>query len=68
MRFAHLKTHHHCKRLIIVGKTGLGKSWLACALGHKASSTRERKRTRHAYTSNARSSHGARAHRNGEGS
>lgn len=22
--------------LIIVGKTGLGKSWLACALGHKA--------------------------------
>ena len=24
------------QNLIIVGKTGLGKSWLACALGHKA--------------------------------
>jgi DNA replication protein DnaC len=24
------------ENLIIVGKTGLGKSWLACALGHKA--------------------------------
>lgn len=24
------------QNLIIIGKTGLGKSWLACALGHKA--------------------------------
>ena len=24
------------ENLIVVGKTGLGKSWLACALGHKA--------------------------------
>ena len=24
------------ENLIIVGKTGLGKSWLACALAHKA--------------------------------
>jgi DNA replication protein DnaC len=24
------------ENLIIIGKTGLGKSWLACALGHKA--------------------------------
>ena len=25
--------HHH---LVVVGPTGIGKSWLACALGHKA--------------------------------
>ena len=24
------------QNLLIIGKTGLGKSWLACALGHKA--------------------------------
>jgi len=28
-----LREHHH---LVIVGPTGIGKSWLACALGHKA--------------------------------
>ena len=28
-----LREHHH---LVIIGPTGIGKSWLACALGHKA--------------------------------
>jgi len=28
-----LRDHHH---LVIIGPTGIGKSWLACALGHKA--------------------------------
>jgi DNA replication protein DnaC len=28
-----LRQHHH---LVVVGPTGIGKSWLACALGHKA--------------------------------
>jgi DNA replication protein DnaC len=28
-----LREHHH---LVMVGPTGIGKSWLACALGHKA--------------------------------
>lgn len=28
-----LREHHH---LAIIGPTGIGKSWLACALGHKA--------------------------------
>jgi DNA replication protein DnaC len=28
-----LRDHHH---LVVVGPTGIGKSWLACALGHKA--------------------------------
>jgi DNA replication protein DnaC len=28
-----LRDHHH---LLVVGPTGIGKSWLACALGHKA--------------------------------
>ena len=28
-----LHDHHH---LVVVGPTGIGKSWLACALGHKA--------------------------------
>jgi DNA replication protein DnaC len=28
-----IRDHHH---LIVVGPTGIGKSWLACALGHKA--------------------------------
>lgn len=28
-----VRDHHH---LVVVGPTGIGKSWLACALGHKA--------------------------------
>jgi DNA replication protein DnaC len=28
-----LREHHH---LVVIGPTGIGKSWLACALGHKA--------------------------------
>jgi len=28
-----IRDHHH---LVVVGPTGIGKSWLACALGHKA--------------------------------
>ena len=28
-----LRDHHH---LVVIGPTGIGKSWLACALGHKA--------------------------------
>jgi DNA replication protein DnaC len=28
-----VRDHHH---LVMVGPTGIGKSWLACALGHKA--------------------------------
>jgi DNA replication protein DnaC len=28
-----LREHHH---LVMIGPTGIGKSWLACALGHKA--------------------------------
>src|ERR1700755_3295219 len=28
-----IRDHHH---LALVGPTGIGKSWLACALGHKA--------------------------------
>ena len=28
-----VRDHHH---LVIVGPTGIGKSWLSCALGHKA--------------------------------
>jgi DNA replication protein DnaC len=28
-----VRDHHH---LLVVGPTGIGKSWLACALGHKA--------------------------------
>jgi len=28
-----LREHHH---LVMLGPTGIGKSWLACALGHKA--------------------------------
>jgi DNA replication protein DnaC len=28
-----VRDHHH---LMVVGPTGIGKSWLACALGHKA--------------------------------
>jgi DNA replication protein DnaC len=28
-----LRDHHH---LVMIGPTGIGKSWLACALGHKA--------------------------------
>jgi DNA replication protein DnaC len=28
-----LRQHHH---LVVVGPTGIGKSWLACALGHQA--------------------------------
>jgi DNA replication protein DnaC len=28
-----IREHHH---LALVGPTGIGKSWLACALGHKA--------------------------------
>src|SRR6266851_395943 len=28
-----VREHHH---LVMVGPTGIGKSWLACALGHKA--------------------------------
>jgi len=28
-----VRQHHH---LVMVGPTGIGKSWLACALGHKA--------------------------------
>ena len=28
-----MRDHHH---LVVVGPTGIGKSWLACALGHKA--------------------------------
>ena len=27
-----VRDHHH---LVVVGPTGIGKSWLACALGHK---------------------------------
>ena len=30
---AWVRDHHH---LVVVGPTGIGKSWLACALGHKA--------------------------------
>jgi len=28
-----IREHHH---LVMIGPTGIGKSWLACALGHKA--------------------------------
>ncbi len=28
-----VRDHHH---LVVIGPTGIGKSWLACALGHKA--------------------------------
>ena len=28
-----IRDHHH---LVVIGPTGIGKSWLACALGHKA--------------------------------
>jgi DNA replication protein DnaC len=28
-----LREHHH---VVMIGPTGIGKSWLACALGHKA--------------------------------
>lgn len=28
-----IREHHH---LVVLGPTGIGKSWLACALGHKA--------------------------------
>ena len=28
-----VRDHHH---LVVVGPTGIGKSWLACAFGHKA--------------------------------
>jgi hypothetical protein len=28
-----IERHHN---LLIIGKTGVGKSWIACALGHKA--------------------------------
>ena len=30
---AWVRDHHH---LVVVGPTGIGKSWLSCALGHKA--------------------------------
>ena len=34
--FARIVAGYGGENLAIIGKTGLGKSWIACALGHKA--------------------------------